>query len=181
MQRKNKRIFTKRSLFTRQCIGDALLTLMEEIPYEQISISDICKKAGISRMTFYHYFYTKADAVNDYIYEIFEAYSRQVSDPVSIQLLFEYDHILKAILFFDQYAAFVLTLCKTGQYRLLVEAVNTYFMERVMPVYTGSVYDLFFYSGAMLNIFIKWEENGKKESPEELAGIIKGLIDGRKE
>ena len=48
-----------------------------------------------------------------------------------------------------------------------------------MPLYTGSVYDLFFYSGAMLNIFIKWEENGKKESPEELAGIIKRLIDGK--
>ena len=59
------------------------------------------------------------------------------------------------------------------------EAVNTYFIERVMPLYTGSVYDLFFYSGAMLNIFIKWEENGKKESPEELAGIIKRLIDGK--
>ncbi|MDY5023128.1 MAG: TetR/AcrR family transcriptional regulator [Blautia sp.] len=179
MQRKNKNNYTKRSLFTRQCIGDALLALMEEMPYEQISISDICKKAGISRMTFYHYFYTKADAVNDYIYEIFEAYSSLVSHPASIQLLFEYDHIHQAILFFDQYAAFVLTLCKTGQYRLVSEAVNTYFIERVMPLYTGSVYDLFFYSGAMLNIFIKWEENGKKESPEELAGIIKRLIDGK--
>ena len=48
-------------------------------------------------------------------------------------------------------------------------------------MYTGSVYDLYFYSGAMLNIFIKWEENGKKETPEKLAGIIKGLIDGEKE
>ena len=111
MQRKNKNNYTKRSLFTRQCIGDALLALMEEMPYEQISISDICKKAGISRMTFYHYFYTKADAVNDYIYEIFEAYSSLVSHPASIQLLFEYDHIHQAILFFDHYAAFVLTLC----------------------------------------------------------------------
>ena len=75
MQIRNKSNYTKRSLFTRQCIGDALLALMEEMPYEQISISDICKKAGISRMTFYHYFYTKTDAVNDYIYEIFASAS----------------------------------------------------------------------------------------------------------
>ena len=156
------------------------MVLMDEIPYDQISISDICKKAGISRMTFYHYFYTKTDAVNDYIYEIFEAYGNIVNVPFSIHNLFEYGHILQAIRFFDQYAAFVLTLCKAGQFCLVSEAVNTYFTERVMPLYTGSVYDLFFYSGAMLNIFIQWEENGKKESPEELAETIESLLKGEK-
>ena len=57
--------YSKRSLFTRQCIGEALIVLLDEVPYDQITISMICKKAGISRMTFYHYFCTKNDIMNN--------------------------------------------------------------------------------------------------------------------
>ena len=48
--------FTKRNRFTRQCIGESIIALMGNKAFEDITISDIVKKAGVSRMTFYHYF-----------------------------------------------------------------------------------------------------------------------------
>ena len=33
-------------------------------------------------------------------------------------------------------------------------------------------YELYFYSGAMVNVFLQWQKNGKNITPEELAGII---------
>ena len=31
---------------------------------------------------------------------------------------------------------------------------------------------IYFYSGAMVNVFLQWQKNGKNITPEELAGII---------
>lgn len=168
--------YTKRNLFTRQCIGEALIALLDEVPYDQINTSMICKKAGISRMTFYHYFYTKNEIMNNYIYEIFTSFQRIISCPITMDIIRDYDYILQAIQFFDQYASFVLTLRKSGQYCLLLDNVNHYFEEVVAPSYSGSLYDLYFYSGALLNVFVLWEENGKKETPEELAAVMCRLM-----
>lgn len=66
--------FTKRNRFTRMCIGEAVLALMEGIEFEKIKISDVVKKAGISRMTFYHYYYSNAEALKDYLDEIIMEY-----------------------------------------------------------------------------------------------------------
>ena len=54
--------------------------------------------------------------------------------------------------------------------------MNRYFEEVVAPSYSGSLYDLYFYSGALLNVFVLWEENGKKETPEELAAVMCRLM-----
>lgn len=43
----------------RTSICAALLQLMEEKPYENIEVGDICEKAFISRQTFYRYFLNK--------------------------------------------------------------------------------------------------------------------------
>ena len=43
------------------CIGEAVFALMDKKAYSAIKISDIVKKAGVSRMTFYHYYESKED------------------------------------------------------------------------------------------------------------------------
>ena len=64
----------KRTRFTRMCIGEAVFVLMDKKEYEKIKISDIVKTAGVSRMTFYHYYETKEDALSDYFHEIVAGY-----------------------------------------------------------------------------------------------------------
>ena len=49
-----------------------------------------------------------------------------------------------------------------------------------MPIYPRSVYRLYYYSGALLNTFLKWEENGKQESTEEIAEIIASFTENSK-
>ena len=38
--------FTKRNRFTRQCIGESMISLMQGKNYDDITVSDIVKKAG---------------------------------------------------------------------------------------------------------------------------------------
>lgn len=59
------------TLRSRHAISRAFLSLIEIYPYEDISVTAICKKAGVVRKTFYNNFTTKDDVVDHLIQEIF--------------------------------------------------------------------------------------------------------------
>ena len=54
----------KTALSSQQQIADAFLKLLHEHPYSAVSISAICKEAGISRQTFYSLFESKENIIN---------------------------------------------------------------------------------------------------------------------
>ena len=45
----------------------------------------------------------------------------------------------------------------------------------VAPYYSGSIYELYFYAGALLNTFIEWEKGKKKEPVDEIVQILLSL------
>lgn len=51
---------------TNTLLSNALIELMQAIPYNKISINDICDKAMVHRATFYKHFYDKDDLF-DYV------------------------------------------------------------------------------------------------------------------
>ena len=71
---------TQRNRFTRMCMGDALVNIMQQKAYDKISVSDIVKKAGVSRMTYYNYYGTKDELVKDYIEDNPRADMREISE-----------------------------------------------------------------------------------------------------
>ena len=67
---------TERNRFTRMCIGEAIVALMKKKEFDKIKISEIVEKAGVSRMTYYHYYETKNDVLNDYFKEIVSQFQK---------------------------------------------------------------------------------------------------------
>lgn len=57
---------------TRKWVGDALAELVQEKPFADISISDITRRAGIARVTFYQHFDSKEAALLALISDFFE-------------------------------------------------------------------------------------------------------------
>lgn len=53
----------KTALSSQTSITEALLNLMKEKPYSRISVSEICKRAGVSRQTFYTLFESKDNVI----------------------------------------------------------------------------------------------------------------------
>ena len=53
----------KVALASQRQIADALMELIEQKPYQDISISELCKTAGISRQTFYSLFTSRENVV----------------------------------------------------------------------------------------------------------------------
>ena len=53
----------KTALYSQQLIANALLELLHEKSYGEISVSDLCKTAGVSRQTFYSLFGSKDNVI----------------------------------------------------------------------------------------------------------------------
>ncbi len=65
---------------SRRQTAEALMALMQEVPYVDISVTRLCSKAGISRQTFYNLFQSK-DNVLIYILEEDCGYSHSERRP----------------------------------------------------------------------------------------------------
>ncbi|MCI8956166.1 MAG: TetR/AcrR family transcriptional regulator [Eubacterium sp.] len=166
--------FTKRNKFTRMCIGEAVIALMKEKIFDKITILDITRKAGVSRMTFYKYYHSKEQVVESYLQEIISGYVEKFGDNFSDDFP-NFDNTLAALNYFDEYADFFLEIAHAGLYNLLINAVNLYMEETIVPRYQVSPYKIYYYAGALLNIFIKWEESGKNIDAETIAKTIASI------
>lgn len=167
--------FTKRSRFTRQCIGESILALTRQKGFSSVTISDIAGKAGVSRMTFYHYFHDKTDALNNYLQEVINGYLEECPETITLATLCSKERIRHALSYFDRYAVLFITLEKANLHHLMINAINEYMVLYAAPHYSGSIYDLYFYAGALLNVFLQWEMDEKKESVDEIVQILVSL------
>lgn len=50
-----------------QCLTEALLQIMERKPFSQISISELCERAGVSRISFYRNFNSMPEILVNYL------------------------------------------------------------------------------------------------------------------
>lgn len=75
---------SEKSAAQQRCFETAMLELMDEKLFESISISELCRKTGLSRKTFYRLYEAKADVVYAMIdHAIMDAASYVPNDSVS--------------------------------------------------------------------------------------------------
>ncbi len=57
-------MWNKVAMRTQKAISDAFLELIRERAYEDISVTDLCRRADVVRKTFYNNFRSKDDVVH---------------------------------------------------------------------------------------------------------------------
>ena len=73
-----------RTVRTRTAIGDAILDELEQKEFSQIKVTDVIRRAGVSRMTFYRYYENLYDALIDDLNIIVTGYmieGGEIDDP----------------------------------------------------------------------------------------------------
>ena len=55
------------TIYLKRCLRDSYFALLNEKSSERISVSEVVKLAGLSRMSFYRYYQTKDDILRQYI------------------------------------------------------------------------------------------------------------------
>lgn len=151
---------------TKQCLKEALLLLMKEKTYRDITVTELCKKAGLSRMAFYRNY----DVVNDILQEIAGDLIVQVlalagspfrttSTKQWYSAVFEYvseNRNTVSVMFQEDFQFEWIKLVN----QVAVPAENISAEER---------YFRLMWSGGFENVLAYWLKTDLKEKPEELA------------
>ncbi|MBQ2712467.1 MAG: TetR/AcrR family transcriptional regulator C-terminal domain-containing protein [Clostridia bacterium] len=172
---------------TKKAIVQQFKQLMQEKPFEKISVSDITTRCGINRLTFYYYFQDKYELVN-YIYytevhlsmlENFHALEDW--SPCFCQLL---TSILKEKAFYrnafavkgeNVFTDYIFSLTKST----LIYIFGTFFTSTIKTKEEVEFTADFFACG-IVGAIARWATDGMQESPQlmtsRLGMMVKSLL-----
>ena len=135
---------------------------MNKKNYENITITDIAERAGVTRITFYRNFNTKDDIVKQYVQNIFNEYKWNDKLDTTYQI---FD-------FFYKNKKTIDLLYKANLHFFLVDNILINFN------YKKDDPNIIAYSKVMVAYLVfslcdEWYKRGMVESPEEILAVIK--------
>ena len=161
---------------TKGYISLALYRLMLKKDYDEITVKEICERAGVSRMSFYRYYNMKDDIFIDYCDERFEEFYDKIK---GIKDFNAYTFLLEVFQFIKKYSRQIKILMMAHREFMLLDQLNSYakyvvsnlkndyFIQRKNnPVFP------YFISGGLFNTIIYWVNSDMKMSPEEATTML---------
>lgn len=158
---------------TRNYIFEAFYDLLIKKSFNDISVSDICVKAGVSRMSFYRNFKSKEDLAEKSIALILHSFKENLEKSKEInQYIVTKEIFTTAEKYKDAFKSFK----------------NTEFIKNFIDTFAHKIFDRapedkidktkkyssVFYFSALTGVLTYWINHGAIESPEEMAkGICK--------
>lgn len=158
----------------RHRIAYAYLELLKKKDRDEISITEIARAAGVSRMAFYRKFETKWDVVDFYLGGIMHwevAYDERTGGDLNI---WDVEYGVRFFRAMQEHRENILTLVDRGYATLLLRVINLTNENAGgdMPVSSIERYNLYFLAGAGFNAMLIWLRDGCRESPEEMAQAL---------
>ncbi|MCY7780571.1 TetR/AcrR family transcriptional regulator C-terminal domain-containing protein [Bacillus haynesii] len=172
---------------TKKMIRDALSELMKIKTFEEISVTDITKKADINRGTFYLHYEDKYDLLEQSEEEIIQEINKIAKRSIhSMDILKQdvIDHPLTFVVDIFQYIRENEVFMKAilgpkgpGSFRLKFKSVLSINLKRLKTaIRTNPIvpedYLISYITGAHISVMQQWLENGMKESPHDMALIL---------
>lgn len=169
------------NLLAKECMVTALIQLANKRPLSSISISELTKRAGVSRMTYYRNYSSKEEIFKKYLDEIVDSYQLDIMQMESQEHYGSYQNILHCFKYFKKYQEFIRCLLHVGMGDLLLDALNNYMIHTYYKdtVNETLYYTLQAYAGSLVNVYVAWLKNGAKEEIEKMADIIYQLYNNR--
>lgn len=159
---------------TREAICTALVLLIKEQPFLKITITDIVKRAGVSRTAYYSNYSSKqdilVDLVDSLIYEINQKLLPYTDEKTGkakapkqfIQVLFEVLYKQRNI---------YKTLLDAQFHNIILDRINDIMLQHARDKSDGNIYRVYFNAGALYNVFTKWIQSESLKTVDEMAEI----------
>lgn len=161
---------------TKECLEFALIELISEKDFEDISVTEIVNKAGVSRSAFYRNFQTKETLLK----AIGETYTKQIAARLEQERYYGNDYLWFYDCFKDmkeEKRAIKILLKANVQYEFFGTA-NSILLKIFPAKDLKQEYQLVALEGAFSAILNHWVENNMEETPEQLASLCIELLEG---
>lgn len=154
----------------QQYIVEALLQLMEQEPYEKISIGQITKRAGVNRSSYYRHFNSKEDILRFYLLSIMEEYQQKFQKGADHSFS-GYTH--QIFVTFYQHRADLLRIHKSGLSYLLLDVLNQCFRFNgaAGQMALEKQFEISYHIGGIYNNLRLWMDHNMAETPEQMTQI----------
>ncbi len=157
------------NLIIKESITEALLRLMQKKNFYEISITEITKLAGVSRISFYRNFESKEDVLTKYIFECsmthFDDLSPQTARDKLIALFTVINSISEIIeLLYNQHLSHLFLNYFQSVIGAKPEQTNTEAYRNSMGV------------GICFGALDEWIRRGRQESPEQMVDILQDVM-----
>lgn len=154
---------------TKESIEQALLQLMAKKEYSKISITDITRRAGVSRTAYYRNYSSKDDILSHYIQSI----GKKMSDALN-----KYDAItetkkswLTLLDEVDYYSIQFKVLLNAGFAEKILLEFQKSMNEGISPKQVNLYYSNIYWAGAITSIVFAWVKNDMNVSKEKIATL----------
>lgn len=171
---------------TKLALKDGLLELMSEKNIKEISVRELTEKVDLNRGTFYLHYKDIFDLLEQIEEETFMEFSKIVNSHPTGSLNGDPIPLLKDIFVFlkENTTLIKIMLGPTGDpvfiARLKKLIWESCFEHWQFPLNKSKEKELeYFYSytlGGCIGIFEAWLQNGLRETPDEMASLIKDMI-----
>jgi len=172
---------------TRDALGDALVELMQEKPFDSITVQDVLDRAQVGRSTFYSHFSDKEDLLMSDADEFFEGIAMALSlHSDKSDRVFPVKEFFMHIKDAEQ---FVAALKSSGKMHENLELAQGHFARGIerrfkelprgasIPENERAI-RAFANAGALISLLNWWIDRGMKETPEEIDKLFHGMVWG---
>ena len=150
----------------KESLQQALILLMDKKPFDAITITELCRKAGVSRMAFYGNYNSKENLLKKVVLESVERLLDRIGSPFrETTNLSWYEEMFNSIKE-DEFC--LRTIFRSGfkhEYLLILNELVLH-DPSVSP---ENKYLRIIWTGGVANVIISWIEEGLKEPPEKMA------------
>lgn len=148
--------------FVKECITTALLQMLETKSLDEISVTDLIKRAGVARNSFYRNFDSKKDVLEKYLLKLIEEWGKE------FEALGDESRFAEMLLkHYYNYKEIYLLLYRRGLSDMIYETLRTACKldeaQNNMERYAKSMI-----AGMLFGWVDEWMRQGMPETPEEI-------------
>ena len=160
---------------SKEYIFEAFYNLLSKKHYNEITVGEICIKAGVSRMSFYRIFSSKEDlafkgldmvvnAIKSNI-ELLENKNGFTVTKTIFETIQKYGIVIRSI----EGSSIAKNIADYITTNLQLNVPNDYIMKtsKYLPI---------FYFSAVASVIVTWLKDGTQETPDEMARLLVSLV-----
>ncbi len=164
-----------RQPIVKEEITTALMTLLKQKPYREIKVTDVVKKAGVCRASFYRNYLTMDEVIDEAVSGLFSGVFQDIS--MSPDNVAEYvEQVFRGI---RKHREDLEVLIKQG---LFYKVADKIYQETIAQIENLDVfnnrYQPYFFAGASAALIYAWIDGGFAESERQMVDIFMQSLHG---
>ncbi|MEG0829874.1 MAG: TetR/AcrR family transcriptional regulator C-terminal domain-containing protein [Anaerovoracaceae bacterium] len=166
---------------TKKAIATAFKSLMEEKPFEQITVSQITNECGLNRLTFYYHFQDKYSLLN-------WIFSNEIVSLLTLNLTLDTwsSNLFTALSLMKNEKKYYLNALEYNNIEFrqyLLDIAQSVFAQAITKLADGKElgkenqkFISSFFAHGITGVIIDWVNGGMKESPKSLTDHVYNLV-----